>query len=293
MYELHDFDKNKNSIAVGSFVWSHLTNLLASSSPTRVEIQSLLTDRDLGNKFNSDVRKYSRNYDKSFFSEEWNFGANYQSNVIFSSKSYVPRSTSFNVTIDLFGESVNAFEISMRMEGMEYYVENIFGPNGPLSNEKVGNHFNQFIRAFRSVREDKDHWQQVKSLPNVIDNNFDDPKISMSYKIFGNELRFKMLNGDKEIRTSLAALNPWAKVKQILSGKVFHGENTVMFLESSYVVPTTSGLPVRLDLAGSAAYNFKFSGLLNTERLASNTEIEVAGNVTPRYLKFLTTIKNP
>lgn len=188
------------------------------------------------------------------------------------------------MTVDLFGESVNVFEVSMRMEGMEYYVENIFGPNGPLSNEKVSNHFNKFLRTFRSAQEnDEDYLRRVKRLPNVIDNNFDDPRISMSYKIFGNELRFKMLNGDAEIRTSLASLNPWTKVKQILSGKEFHYENTMMFLDSSYVVPMTSGLPVRLDLAGSAAYNFKFSGLLDSERLASNTEIEVIGNVTPSF----------
>ena len=248
-----------------------------------MEIQSLLTDRDLGIKFNSDVRKFSRNYDKSFFSEEWNFGANYQTNLIFSSKSYVPRSATFNVTVDLFGESVNVFEVSMRMEGMEYYVENIFGPEGPLSNEKVGNHFNRFLRTFRSADENNENYSgKVKRLNNVIDNNFDNPRISMSYKIFGNELRFKMLDGDREIKTGLASLNPWAKVKQILSGKEFHSENTVMFLDSSYVVPTTSGLPVRLDLAGSAAYDFKFSGMLNSERISSHAECEVLGNVTPR-----------
>jgi hypothetical protein len=39
-------------------------------------------------------------------------GGNYESNVIFSPKSYLPRSATFNVTVDLFGESVNIFEVS-------------------------------------------------------------------------------------------------------------------------------------------------------------------------------------
>ncbi|XP_015173164.1 PREDICTED: uncharacterized protein LOC107064693 [Polistes dominula] len=265
---------------VGSFVWSHLTNLYSSSSPTRIEIQSLLTDRDFGNKFNSDIRKFSRNYEGSFFSEEYNFGANHQSNLIFSPKSYIPRTASFNMTIDLLGESVNLFEVSMRMEGLEYYAENLFGPDGPYSNEKVSNHFKNLIRNFRSVPEREDQWSQVKRLPNIIDNNFNDPKISFGYKIFGNELKYTMLNGDKEIKDALASLNPWEKVRKILSGQEIYYDNTVMFLDSTYVVPTTSGLPIRLDLAGSAACKFKLAGFLNISR-TTNTKLELIGNFTP------------
>lgn len=55
-----------------------------------------------------------------------------------------------------------------------------------------------------------------------------------------------------------------------------------MFLDFTYVVPMTTGLPVRLDLAGSAACNFKMSGLLDT-RAISKAEIEFISNVAPRY----------
>lgn len=168
---------------VGSFVWSHLMNLYNSASPTRVEIQSLLTDRDIGNKFNSDIRKFSRSYENSFFSEESNVGVNYQTNLIFSPKSYVPRSLTFNVTADLLGQSVNLFEITARMEGLEYYAENLFGPNGIYSNERISNHLQNFLRRFRSASENENYWDGVKRLPNIIDNNFDHPKISLGYKV--------------------------------------------------------------------------------------------------------------
>lgn len=39
-------------------------------------------------------------------------GGSYESNVIFSPKSYLPRSAMFNLTVDLFGESVNVLEVS-------------------------------------------------------------------------------------------------------------------------------------------------------------------------------------
>lgn len=170
---------------VGTFVWSHLTNLYNSASPTRIEIQSLLTDRDLDDKFNKDRRKFSRNYDGSFFSEEYNFGSNYQGNLIFSPKSYIPRSATFNLTFDLFGESVNVFEVTTRLEGLEYYAEKFFGPDGAYNNEKVSSFFKHLLRSLRSTpEEEKDgYWNRVKRLPNVIDNNFSEPRISLSYKV--------------------------------------------------------------------------------------------------------------
>lgn len=39
-------------------------------------------------------------------------GANYESNVIFSPSSYVPKSAMLNLTVDLFGESINLLEVS-------------------------------------------------------------------------------------------------------------------------------------------------------------------------------------
>ncbi|XP_070169221.1 uncharacterized protein Apoltp isoform X2 [Polyergus mexicanus] len=264
---------------VGSFVWSHLTNLYNSASPTRVEIQSLLTDRDIDNKFNSDIRKFSRNYENSFFSEQYNIGANYQTNLIFSPKSYVPRSFTFNVTADLLGQSVNLFEITARMEGLEYYAENLFGPNGMYSNERISNHLQNFLRYFRSASEKENYWDDVKRLPNVIDNNFDHPKISLGYKIFGNELKFMMLDGDKQVMSALANFNPWQKIKEFLAMQEILYERTGMFLDSSYVVPTGSGLPIRLDIAGSAACNFKISKILNDARLA-NREFQLTANIT-------------
>jgi len=107
----------------------------------------------------------------------------YQTNLIFSPKSYVPRSLTFNVTTDLLGQSVNLFEITARMEGLEYYAENFFGPDGIYSNERISNHIQNFLRRFRSASENENYWDGVKRLPNVIDNNFDNPKISFGYKV--------------------------------------------------------------------------------------------------------------
>ena len=51
-------------------------------------------------------------------------------NLIFSQESYVPRSAMVNLTVSLFGESLNLFEIGSRAEGFESMIEDFFGPEG-------------------------------------------------------------------------------------------------------------------------------------------------------------------
>lgn len=51
--------------------------MLKSSNPSRVEIQGLLSDKDLGNKFKSDFRKFSHNFEGAIFFEEFNAGKIY------------------------------------------------------------------------------------------------------------------------------------------------------------------------------------------------------------------------
>lgn len=122
---------------VGSFVWSHLTNLAKTSSPQKVELQGLLADNKLDDKFKMDFRKFSKNYEYSLFFDEYNFGLSGESNVIFSTESYLPRSMFFNGTINLFGNSMNPFEFNIRIQGMEKYIESIFGIDAPLNIERM------------------------------------------------------------------------------------------------------------------------------------------------------------
>lgn len=97
---------------------------------------------------------------------------------------------------------------------------------------------------------------------------------------------FTMLDGDKEVRAALANFNPWQRIKQFLTMQEILYERTGMFLDSSYVVPMGSGLPIRLDLAGSAACYFKISKMLNDARLSDN-EFQLTANIASRFVLFL------
>lgn len=121
---------------VGSFVWSHLTNLMETASPQKQTIRRILEDKTLQREFDLETLKYSRNYEGSLFLEKFNTGAMVDSNLIFSEKSFVPRSAMMNLTVDLFGNSINLLEIGGRIEGLEYLLETYLGPYGYFGDKK-------------------------------------------------------------------------------------------------------------------------------------------------------------
>lgn len=143
---------------VGSYVWSSLHNLAKSASPLNVEVQSLLIDEELNARFKLDVRKFSRNFEQSLFFDQYNVGTRFDGDLIFGTESFMPRTIGFNITADLFGESINLFEITTRMEGLEILAEKTFGPNGPLNsqfvNDKLGV-LNKFWSDYISSDEGK------------------------------------------------------------------------------------------------------------------------------------------
>ncbi len=124
---------------VGSFIWTHLTNLMETSSPLKQETRMILDQVTLSKKFNLDQRKYSRNIELSGFSTMANAGGAVESNLIWSSKSWVPRSASVDLTIDMFGQSINLIEIGGRVEGVDKVLETMFANkdvNDVLSRQK-------------------------------------------------------------------------------------------------------------------------------------------------------------
>ncbi|KAH8395625.1 hypothetical protein KR222_003717 [Zaprionus bogoriensis] len=153
---------------VGSFVWSHLTNLAKSNSPVRIEAQGLLLNDELSEKFKLDIRKFSRNYEHSLFFDEYNFGTTTDANLIFGTDSFLPRIASVNFTADLFGQSVNFFEFSARAEGFEELAANAFGPKGPFNGELLRKKLSFLNRWLgNESAEEDDTLENLLSLDNL------------------------------------------------------------------------------------------------------------------------------
>jgi len=94
-----------------------------------------------------------------------------------------------------------------------------------------------------------------------------------------------MLDGDKEVKAALANFNPWQKMMDFLAMQEILYEKAGMLLDSSYVVPMGSGLPIRLDVSGSAACNFKISKMFNSRR--ADNEFQLTGNIASRFVAVI------
>jgi Domain of unknown function (DUF1943) len=109
-----------NEFTVGSFIMSHMANLKQNKTPGKQQVRRLINKLQLDRSFKVDLRKYSRNFANTHFCSINNAGWELDANVIYSTKSFLPRSASMNLTLDLFGHSVNLFEVTFHLKNVKF-----------------------------------------------------------------------------------------------------------------------------------------------------------------------------
>lgn len=265
---------------VASFVWTHLTNLQETSSHWKQNVRALVSNDFLRNKFKTDVRKFSRNYEGSFFSEALNAGAAAESNVIFTPQSYLPRSATLNLTLDLFGESVNILEVGARAQGFESIVESMFGPEGYFPDNAV----NQMLKKLRDKNEEDSVENSITKLADEFDARGKlgkEPSASLYTRVFGNELQYAQFHGFEEVISSLSDVTTFDVVRRITQQKDIDFAKSIVIIDGSYMIPTCIGLPMNLALNGSATVGFKLQGHANIKDLFTLNSIDIEGSVAP------------
>ncbi|KAG8225909.1 hypothetical protein J437_LFUL005945, partial [Ladona fulva] len=297
---------------VGSFVWTHLTNLRSASSsssePYSGVLSELLSSKTLRRKFRSDVRKFSRHYRISTgdavegdSTGDWNgafggdggisalgFGADAEASVVLSPESYIPRSAGLNLTMRLFGAEVDLLDVGVRAEGLEPLVESIFGP-GTSSGSAVSkksrsdndesNSISKILETYRTRSGERHHATE--------------PKGSGYLRVFGNELSFGRFRGLGEMLSLFASkVGSAGRVDGMLSNPVenlaaalaqpraIDYTRSVAFLNAAMVTPTVAGLPLSLVANGTASIAVAASGRVDmTAR--SEGAFEAEGSLAP------------
>jgi hypothetical protein len=254
---------------VGSFIWTHLTNLAESSSPLKAEISKIITDPHLLTEFDVDKRKFSRNVELSYFNDLLNVGSSVESNLIFSANSYVPRSASLNLTMDVFGQSVNLLEIGGRAQGLEQVLERYFGPGGDFDKASQ--------RDRRAVIRD----DVINNIDRQFSKTRDPTQLSYFLRIFGNEIR----SGDVS-NFDLDSLKDKVNILDLLSklaeDRSIDYTRNFAFLDTSFVVPTGVGMPLRLGVEGTVTVAITASGKIDLLRMLSNpSDFDVNGKIRP------------
>ncbi|XP_047495834.1 apolipophorins-like [Penaeus chinensis] len=254
---------------VGSFIWTHMSNMQESAAPEKQWVRQMIGEELLQKKFSTEALKFSRNYESSFFMNEINTGATVESNVIFSSKSYLPRSAMLNLTLDLFGQSINFFEVGGRIEGFEAYIERFFGPRGYYPEETIET-------ILRNMRQNND--ADATTLEGFLDQMTDEPEGSYYLRVFGNELHYHHFFGLENLIETSGASNPLEFLMDLARQGDVDYTKSYQLIDTHHTIPTVTGLPVTLTAKGTATLGLKMNGNFKARSLKN---INIEGHLHP------------
>ena len=269
---------------VGSFITSHLRNLRASTDPTKQAAKSQLSEIKPRTKFPEDIRKFSFNNELSYNIGAFGLGSTIETNVIYSQKSFVPRSSSLNLTTEIFGHSFNFLELDTRVENLDRLIEHYFGPKGELVTRELGDlalngkttftdiyahlkeRLGKSVRGRREIKQEalNKFAKKVNLGDKAVDDDLD---LDLSLKMFGVELAYL------DYHAGDAGGNPNGLIDKIFdiidkglneAKKFDHKlEKHLHFLDADLVYPTGLGIPLTLGITGTSVVHLKASGSID------------------------------
>ena len=263
---------------VGSFIWTHLTNIQETKSRDdwKKDLKNYVGIGELMAKFDLDHRKFSRNIEFSYFSKDLRIGSTIDSNIVFSEKSYIPKSGMLNLTANIFGENINMFEIGARFEGFEDLVEEIFGPNGYFREDSI----HKFIKSMRTKRSvDESDILGVQELFGS-EAKIDEPRGNMYMRMFGKDLYYNSFNGLNSMLNQ-TLLKPLSKFGFEFGVNEIDYSRSNMFLDGCIIVPTLTGMPLNLTVNGTSTVRLETETDLNIKKLFQTGEATLSAKLYP------------
>ncbi|KAJ8984123.1 hypothetical protein NQ317_017333 [Molorchus minor] len=294
--------EKEQSYQVGGFIVSHIRNIKASANPDK-DLAKHYLGFSVPKRFPIDFRKWSYNAEFSYAVDTLGIAASTETNIIYSQDSFLPRSSSLNLTAELFGHTFNFLEIQTRQENLDRLVEHYFGPKGLLKTSSLNDLFRsgsetaqkawshleeklqQTLRARRDVsRAEIDGiGKAVQIKENELNKDLD---LDLSVKAFGSEILFTNFNVYQK------GLTPEAVIDKLLAcfatglDKLKHFEETlrsnILFLDVEFAYPTGLGFPLRLAVEGTSNIQLKAKGGVDIRTLlAANKDSNVRIQLIP------------
>ncbi|XP_038275879.1 uncharacterized protein LOC119862732 isoform X4 [Dermochelys coriacea] len=289
--------QEETSSQVGSFVWSHLSQLLETDDPLKQHLRDSLPDDILSREFDWEIWKYSSYSDVTFHSAI--AGANVEAALVFSPASFIPRSTMTNLTIHTLGRAINLLEFNVWLENAEDLMQKMVGQHSATFSEYLftntdernsksenpveaaGKPKQKKLTSKRDSRGDrlvtkgaKPKLRKAKqSCPDGKYNKMSELvkkftermgkkkelKCELSIKIFGNELSFLNCEDIKK-QVKHYSLNLAELAVKFLKGQEVQFNKRLSLATEELLFPSISGFQVRLALNASAATNVKIKG---------------------------------
>ncbi|XP_078574880.1 apolipophorins-like isoform X1 [Branchiostoma floridae x Branchiostoma japonicum] len=267
---------SEESSQVGSYVWSHLQQVLKRDDEWHNTVNDILRNSELEKKFTGDKRKFSSAWEGSVFSERWNMGGEAQADVLFSDTSFLPRSARLNLTATVFGTEMNMLEIGGRIEGMSYLAESFFGHQGYFPENNVL-HLLKTKEKRSVLKENK--LEEVHRKFNAKQEN--QPEGSYYVRMYGDEVMYGDFKG-LDIKAQKQGWNVMEIMMKLAKQQDYEVTKSTMFLDSTHSIPTSTGLPLRLTINGTATTHVKVSGKMDVRNMGfSPRSMHIEGQVMP------------
>ncbi|KAM8838905.1 uncharacterized protein ACB058_015501 isoform 2-T2 [Synchiropus picturatus] len=277
--------RDETSSQVGSFVWSHLTNILRSEDPMKRTLTESLPDDIISKDFEAEFMKHSSYSDHTLSS---GLGmANIESSVIFSPKSFIPRSASANLTVYFQGRATNLLEVDLRVENAEPLLKSIFGHNsqdGEMSQSKKQEP-SRAVMAVQKINEDhaclsstNRYLNQARTMVSGQDKLKENQlRCSIGVKVFGNELGVftceDIYNQINQLSLSTAGL-----AVKLLKGQEVQLNHRAVLMTDRLVLPSLSGLPIKFAINMTSLLSLHVKGNANYR---DTSHFSVTGYIKP------------
>ncbi|XP_029560066.1 uncharacterized protein LOC115156670 isoform X1 [Salmo trutta] len=300
--------RHETSSQVGSFVWSHLTQVLRTEDPMKQALMEALPDDIITKDFEAEPWKYSSYSD---YTADSGFGvANMEGALVFSSESFVPRYAMANLTVYIHGRAFNLLEVDLRVENIEPLLKHIFGHKSTSPDEepttrdeeedgkkspmkerrrrKAGEgNKGQIKERRRRKAGERDssgcspsiygYLSQVRTMFSGGRLEEARPRCWLGVKVFGNELSVvtcaDLYSQIKELSLSMAGL-----AVRLLKGQGVQLHHRAVLMTEELVLPSLSGLPIRLGINMTSLLSLHLKGSANYRDWS---HFSLAGHIKP------------
>ncbi|KAJ8274701.1 hypothetical protein COCON_G00093260 [Conger conger] len=284
--------RTETSSQVGAFVWSHLTHIQKTEDPLKQALMELLPDDIISKDFEAESWKYSSYIDATM---DTGFGgANMEGALVFSPSSLFPRSAMANLTLHILGRAFNLLEVNFRAENMEPLLKQVFGQQAPQSEEEAGlsgaperqSKSGEAGKEANGSQDKKERGCQSdgstrlrQAKAKFAGRRSGDTRLwcGLSVKLFGNELDFITCD-DISAQMRQLSLSLAGVAVRLLKGQELQLNHRAVLATEELVLPSLSGLPVKLALNMSTSLSLRVKGSAN---LVNWSHFSVSGYIKP------------
>nr|XP_033696053.1 uncharacterized protein LOC101325118 [Tursiops truncatus] len=279
------------STQVGSFVWSHLLQLLETGDPLKRALREAIPEDIVSQEFHPETWKHSSYSDVTFRSASGSLGANLEGTLLFSPASFLPRSATANLTVHALGRAFNLLELGLRLENAEEIASRLFGPKSFWGQEEE-----------RQAQAEKppepgpgptpqpanpacpgERSRKMRDLQRKVAQRHRERRAlqcELSMKVLGHELSFVDC-GAMGSHVTRQSLNLAELAVKLLKGQEVQVNRRLNLAMEELTFPTMSGLLAQLTLNASAAINIQVGGTANFQQ---RSDFSVNGYVKPSAL---------